>query len=177
MLSQQNLSEAEDDYLSLVVDTQDKYEEYTSSPGYIIKKVWICLQAVIMTQFMIRGLIYYQRTIKGCTKVKWLIGFQGAQFIYLVVNEFVFHNMAGIYVNLLLCSYGHFLTFCIVTDWCTTTTDDNRHDCKMVYNRVMRIVFHIYALVLLICVFGARSCNEHLYPFAFCLLGTFILMN
>lgn len=75
MLSHENFSEAGDDFLSLAVDTQAKYEEYTSSPGYIIKKVWICLQAIIMTQFMIRGLIYYQRTIKGCSKVKWLIGF------------------------------------------------------------------------------------------------------
>lgn len=83
--------------------------------------------------------------------------------------------MAGIYVNLLLCSYGHFLTFCIVTDWCTTTNDDNRHDCKMIYNRIMRIIFHIFAFVLLICVIGARSCKDHLYPFAFCLLGAFIL--
>ena len=128
-----------------------------------------------MTQYMIRGLIYYQRTIKGCTKVKWLIGFQGAQFIYLVINEFVFHNMAGIYVNLLLCSYGHFLTFCIVTDWCTTTNDDNKHSAAHIYNRVMRIFFHIFALALLFCVAAARSCDEKLYPFTFCLLGAFIL--
>ena len=124
---------------------------------------------------MIRGLIYYQRTIKGCSKVKWLIGFQGAQFIYLVVNEFVFHNMAGIYVNLLLCSYGHFLTFCIVTDWCTTTPDDNKNNCAHVTNRVPRIFFHVFALVLLCCVWAARSCEENLYPFMFCFLGLFIL--
>ena len=39
----------------------------------------------------------------------------------------------------------------------------------------MRILFHLFALALLFCVFKARFCDEHLYPFVFCMLGAFIL--
>ena len=83
--------------------------------------------------------------------------------------------MAGIYMNLLLCSYGHFLTFCIVTDWCTTSVDDKKKDCAYQCNRFSRIFFHLFALVLFFAVFLVRNCEETLYPFAFCWLGAFIL--
>ena len=39
--------------------SQADYEEYTHSFSYIIKKVWIVIQALIMTQYMVRGLMYY----------------------------------------------------------------------------------------------------------------------
>jgi len=71
-----------------------------------------------MTQFMVRGLIYYCKSLDKCSKVHILLVFQGIQFIYLLVNEFTRHDVTGIYLNLLLCSYGHFLTFCIVMDSC-----------------------------------------------------------
>ena len=29
--------------------SEEVYEDYTSAPGYYIKKVWICIQAAIMT--------------------------------------------------------------------------------------------------------------------------------
>ena len=109
-----------------VDDTFDEedYANYERGVGAIIKKIWITLQVIIMTQFMIRGLIYYCRSLKKFSKVHCLLIFQGAQFLYLLINEYTTHNMLGIYLNLLFCSYGHFLTFCIVMDWCLSEEDD-----------------------------------------------------
>ena len=43
--------------------TEDDYDEYQSSVGFYIKKVWISVQVLIMTQFMIRGMIYYCKAL------------------------------------------------------------------------------------------------------------------
>lgn len=67
------------------------------------------------------------------------------------------------------------MTFCIVTDWCTTSVDDDSRDWKFRCNRGIRISFHLFAVALFFGVFAVRSCTEHLYPFAFCMLGAFIL--
>ena len=154
--------------------TEEEYQEYKTSIGSIIKKIWITFQALMMTQFMIRGLIYYSRTIKGWSKVKSLLVFQGLQFIYLVLNEYIWGNMTGVYLNLLFCSYGHFLTFCIVFDSCQTIQDDQRNTCMHIVNRYMRRFFHLFFVTLLCLVYFARSCYESLYPPVFCMLGIFI---
>ena len=67
---------AEDTTIGAVFSEED-YENYEASIAVIIKKVWICLQATIMTQFMIRGIIYYTRVLNAWTKVQWLLLFQG----------------------------------------------------------------------------------------------------
>lgn len=155
--------------------TEDEYAEYTHTFTYIVKKVWISLQVIMMTTFMIRGLIYYYRTLnKFWDKTRMLLIFQGCQFLYLIVNEFVWHNMTGIYVNLLLCSYGHFLTFCIVQDSCLSEQDHQGRSPIHVVNVAGRVFFHTFFVVLLCCVYFAGSCEEHLYPPVFLLCGLFI---
>ena len=58
--------------------TEDDYAEYTHTFTYIVKKVWISLQVIMMTTFMIRGLIYYYRTLnKFWDKTRMLLIFQG----------------------------------------------------------------------------------------------------
>jgi hypothetical protein len=95
--------------------TEDEYYEYQHKVGFYIKKVWISFQVLMMTQFMIRGMIYYCKALPYCfDKTRMLLIFQACQFLYLIINEYVWHNMTGIYLNLVLCSYGHFLTFCLV---------------------------------------------------------------
>ena len=157
------------------VFTEEDYANYSTSIASIVKKCWISLQVIIMMQFMIRGLIYYTRLIKHWTKVQWLLLFQGFQFMYLIINEFAWHNMTGIYMNLLLCSYGHFLTFCVTMDSCVSKEDNSQNSNTVRANRIGRIFFHVLFVILLGMVYFARSCEEHIYPFAFCLLGLFIL--
>ena len=57
------------------VNALSQEEEHNMDIGGICGKAWLTLQAVIMTQFMIRGLIYYSRNQKGITKVKLLLCF------------------------------------------------------------------------------------------------------
>lgn len=154
--------------------TEEDYEEYTYSWPNIIKKIWITVQAIVMIQFMVRGLIYYSRLLQAWTKVQWLLLFQGVQFMYLIINEYVWHDMTGIYLNLLLCSYGHFLTFCIVMDSCLCDYDHSQSRSMAVLNIGGRIFFHLMFVVLLILAYFTRSCEENLYPFSFVCLGFFI---
>ena len=112
-----------------------------------------------MTQFMVRGLIYYTRLIKAWTKVQWLFVFQGCQFLYLLINEFVWHNMTGLYINLLLCSYGHFLTFCIIMDSCLSKEDSESTRASNQLNKIGRIFFHLLFIAMLCTVYFATSCE------------------
>ena len=154
--------------------TEDEYAEYEASFGKIIKRVWIVIQVIIMFQFMIRGIVYYSRTIDGWGKVKMLLVFQGCQFVYLALNEFIWMNMTGTYLNLLFCSYGHFQTFCIVMDSCMTEQDDKQNSYMYWTNKIGRIFFHTLFIILLSFVYFARTCVDHLYPPIFLLLGVFI---
>mmetsp|Transcript_33167 Transcript_33167/g.39035 ORF Transcript_33167/g.39035 Transcript_33167/m.39035 type:complete len:110 (-) Transcript_33167:732-1061(-) len=97
------------------------------------------------------------------------------QFMYLVVNEFVWHNMTGVYLNLLFCAYGHFLTFCIVMDSCLSKQDNDQGHAANLLNKAGRIFFHLFFVGCLGLTYFARSCEDRLYPFAFCVVGIFIL--
>ena len=56
--------------------TEEDYAEYQSGAGFYLKKAWIFFQAALMTQFMIRGLIYYYRAKHGrFPKVRILLCF------------------------------------------------------------------------------------------------------
>ena len=49
--------------------TDEDFDAYYRSPGSIIRKIWICVQVVVMIQFMVRGLINYNRALGMFTKV------------------------------------------------------------------------------------------------------------
>lgn len=125
--------------------------------------------------FMVKGIVNYKRVIKGISKIKVLLVFQGCQVVFLVLNEFIWHNLVGTYLNLLFCSYGHFLTFEIVMDSCMTEQD--RHGTTLMHyvNKIGRIFFHTFAFVLLCLFFLSHSCTDEMYPFTFVLVGFFIL--
>lgn len=83
--------------------------------------------------------------------------------------------MMGVYLNLLFCAYGHFLTFCIVMDSCLHENEYAKDTCLHVVNRGGRFIFHTMFFVLLACVYFARTCEAHLYPVAFVFVGGYIL--
>ena len=128
-----------------------------------------------MTQFMIRGLIYWTRALKKWTKVQWLLLFQGFQVIFLVINEFVFHNMTGVYILLSLSAYGHFLTFCLVMDSCLSRADNDQARKTNILNKGGRIGFHLFFVALCVGAYYTRNCNDRLYPKSFLCVGAFIL--
>ena len=155
--------------------SEEDYAKYQHSMGSIIKKIWICIQALMMTWYMVHGLVYYTRILKAWTKVQWLLLFQGVQVIFLVVNEFVFHNMTGVYILLALGAYGHFLTFCLVMDSCLSRADNERRNMANVLNRVGRILFHLFFVGLFVGAYFTRDCNNRLYPKSFLFVGCYIL--
>ena len=157
------------------VFTEEDYKAYQVSVGRVVKLIWIIFQVVMMTQFMIRGLVFYAKVTSGITKVKLLLIFQGCQFLYMLINEFIWHNMTGMYMNLLLCAYGHFLTFCVVMDSCVSDHDNTK--ATRTATRVGRIFFHSFFVILVCCVFAARSCDNHLYPVTFVLVGLYIFFH
>jgi len=77
-------------------------------------------------------------------------------------------------MNILLCSYGHFLTFCLVMDSCHTEEDDKKSTMYHWLNMIGRIFFHSMFICLLCCTYFARSCTEHIYPPIFMAVGIFI---
>ena len=95
--------------------------------------------------------------------------------MYLVINEFVWHNMTGLDLNLILCSHGHFPTFCIVMDSCLSDQDYQQTRGMNMVNKGGRIFFHCFFFTLLCLTYFATSCEEHLYPFVFCAVGFYIL--
>lgn len=43
------------------VFTHEDYDDYSHEVSFYIKKVWICIQATMMTYFMIKGLVFYNK--------------------------------------------------------------------------------------------------------------------
>ena len=83
--------------------TEENFDEaaYQSSIGNRAKQGWICLQAVMMTIYMIIGIKNYNRLVDGWSKIKSLFVFQAVIIVYLVVNEFTHRHVSGIFIVLL----------------------------------------------------------------------------
>ena len=85
-----------------------------------LKSAWIVLQATAMAIYMVIGVRHYNRVQIGWTWTKSLFVMQTFIIAYLVIFEFGQKRIQGMFVILLLTSYGMFLTFCIVVDSCRT---------------------------------------------------------
>ena len=94
-----------------------------------------------------------------------------------MVSEYTWNVMTGIYLNLVFCAWGHFLTFCIVMDQCQTHSDDEKTTTAHRINRIGRIFFHLGFLTLIAFAYFANSCEEKLYPPAFLCIGLYILLQ
>ena len=93
----------------------------------------------------------------------------------MVINEFLFHNMTGIYILLALSAYGHFITFCLVMDSCLSRTDNEQSRKTNILNRAGRISFHLFFLAICVGAVFTRNCMDRLYPKSFLAVGVFIL--
>ena len=78
------------------------------------------------------------------------------------------------YLNLVFCAYGHFLTFCLVQDSCYTSEDDKKNTCLHWLNTICRIFFHSMFVCLVGLCYYAKSCETDLYPPIFTAVGVFI---
>jgi hypothetical protein len=71
-----------------------------------------------MMIYMVIGVRLYSKVEFGWSWTKSLFVLQTFIIVYMVVFEFGPKKIQGMFVILLLTSYGMFLTFCIVIDSC-----------------------------------------------------------
>ena len=102
-----------------LIDEAELYKE-KSKVGDIIKHCWICIQVTMMTYFMIRGVINYNKKVAGWYKIKSLFVFQFLVILFLLINEFTQRDFAGIYFLVLASQWTYFVTFSLVIDSCIT---------------------------------------------------------
>lgn len=164
-----------------VAEDEFDHDAYDSSLGNRLKQGWICLQATMMTMYMIIGIVAYRKLIRDkCWHRRLtLFLFQTICIFYLLINEFTHRHISGIYIILLFTQYSLFLTFNIVVDSCITDAQDKSwKDNKLqAFNKVFRIFMHCATAALFVSTFWMKDCNDSIYPFNFVAIVIIILAH
>ena len=98
---------------------------------------------------------------------------------YLLINEFVFGSLVGIFLLLAFAHYVNFLTFTLVVDSCQTKKMDEKVTCARVVNTAFRIFMRMAQLAFIaFAIWGPQTCTDKLYPWTFmCLIATIVVHN
>ena len=164
---------------NLLEADKETADEYYAKVTNWIKRGWILLQATMMIIYMIIGVKNYFKLTDGWCKVKSLFVFQTAIILYLLINEFFYHHMQGVFLILLFTQYSLFITFCLVVDSMLTPTQEEgfyKNNFR-IFTKVFRAFIHLSSLALFISNFWMSACDQIIYPANFIALIIIIVTH
>ena len=142
------------------------------------RRLWVVLQSCLIYWWIYKGFKYYRAVQSSFMRAQWVLTMQFGIVTYVLINEFVYKNIVGIFLLLAFAHYVNFLTFTLVVDSCQTKQMDQKLTKGRVINTVFRVLMRIpQILFVCIAIWGPRECVDYLYPWTFLVLIWTIVLH
>ena len=90
------------------------------------RRLWVILQSCLIYWWIYKGFKYYRAVQNSFMRAQWVLTMQFGIVTYVLINEFVYKNIVGIFLLLAFAHYVNFLTFTLVVDSCQTKQMDQK---------------------------------------------------